>query len=110
MRSWTHLERQRGGFGFLGGPGESQLEIDRRLIGERIAKLKGELDLEAALMGPRPRAEDLEDEPGAVDDLALPGALEVALLYRRHGAIDDGDADLALLDRGAEQLDDAPTQ
>src|SRR5206468_12783983 len=33
VRSWTHLERQRGGFGFLGGPGESQLEIDRRLIG-----------------------------------------------------------------------------
>jgi GTPase len=44
VRSWTHLERQRGGFGFLGGPGESQLEIDRRLIGERIAKLKHELD------------------------------------------------------------------
>ena len=44
VRSWTHLERQRGGFGFLGGPGESQLEMDRRLIGERIAKLKHELD------------------------------------------------------------------
>jgi GTPase len=44
VRSWTHLERQRGGFGFLGGPGESQLEIDRRLIGERIAKLKVELE------------------------------------------------------------------
>jgi GTPase len=44
VRSWTHLERQRGGFGFLGGPGESQLEIDRRLIGERIAKLKGEIE------------------------------------------------------------------
>jgi len=44
VRSWTHLERQRGGFGFLGGPGESQLEIDRRLIGERIAKLKSELE------------------------------------------------------------------
>jgi GTPase len=44
VRSWTHLERQRGGFGFLGGPGESQLEIDRRLIGERIAKLKRDLD------------------------------------------------------------------
>jgi GTPase len=44
VRTWTHLERQRGGFGFLGGPGESQLEIDRRLIDERIAKLK--LDLE----------------------------------------------------------------
>ncbi|HKS89169.1 MAG TPA: GTPase HflX [Stellaceae bacterium] len=44
VRSWTHLERQRGGFGFLGGPGESQLELDRRLIGERIAKLRRELD------------------------------------------------------------------
>jgi len=43
VRSWTHLERQRGGFGFLGGPGESQLEIDRRLITNRIAKLKVEL-------------------------------------------------------------------
>ncbi|WP_193552233.1 GTPase HflX [Oleisolibacter albus] len=44
VRSWTHLERQRGGFGFLGGPGESQLELDRRLIGDRIEKLKRELE------------------------------------------------------------------
>src|SRR5687768_7464788 len=44
VRSWTHLERQRGGFGFLGGPGESQLEIDRRLIGERIARIEAELE------------------------------------------------------------------
>ena len=44
VRSWTHLERQRGGFGFLGGPGESQIELDRRLIGERIVKLKKELE------------------------------------------------------------------
>ncbi|HEX3652378.1 MAG TPA: GTPase HflX [Rhizomicrobium sp.] len=43
VRSWTHLERQRGGFGFLGGPGETQIETDRRLIGERIAKIKREL-------------------------------------------------------------------
>ncbi len=43
VRSWTHLERQRGGFGFLGGPGETQIEADRRLIGERIARLKREL-------------------------------------------------------------------
>ncbi len=43
VRSWTHLERQRGGFGFMGGPGESQIEIDRRLITNRIAKLKEEL-------------------------------------------------------------------
>lgn len=44
VRQWTHLERQRGGFGFLGGPGESQIELDRRLIGDRIAKLKRELE------------------------------------------------------------------
>jgi GTPase len=44
VRSWTHLERQRGGFGFLGGPGETQLEADRRLIEERLAKIESELD------------------------------------------------------------------
>ncbi len=44
VRSWTHLERQRGGFGFLGGPGETQIEADRRLIGDRITRLKLELD------------------------------------------------------------------
>jgi len=44
VRSWTHLERQRGGFGFMGGPGETQIEADRRAIGDRIAKLKRELD------------------------------------------------------------------
>ena len=43
VRSWTHLERQRGGFGFLGGPGETQIETDRRQIRERIARLKREL-------------------------------------------------------------------
>jgi len=44
VRSWTHLERQRGGFGFLGGPGESQIESDRRLIAERIVRIKAELE------------------------------------------------------------------
>ncbi len=44
VRSWTHLERQRGGYGFLGGPGERQLEIDRRIITDRIARLKSELE------------------------------------------------------------------
>ena len=43
VRTWTHLERQRGGFGFLGGPGETQLEADRRMIEERLAKIEGEL-------------------------------------------------------------------
>ncbi|WP_374653037.1 GTPase HflX [Dongia sp.] len=44
VRSWTHLERQRGGFGFIGGPGESQIEMDRRLIDERIVRIKKDLD------------------------------------------------------------------
>jgi GTP-binding protein HflX len=44
VRSWTHLERQRGGFGFLGGPGETQIEADRRLIRERMARIRRELD------------------------------------------------------------------
>ncbi|MEM7191340.1 MAG: GTPase HflX, partial [Pseudomonadota bacterium] len=43
VRSWTHLERQRGGIGFLGGPGETQIETDRRLLSERIDKIKKEL-------------------------------------------------------------------
>lgn len=44
VRSWTHLERQRGGFGFLGGPGETQIEADRRMINERITKIKRQLE------------------------------------------------------------------
>ena len=44
VRSWTHLERQRGGFGFLGGPGETQIETDRRLIAERIARIERDLE------------------------------------------------------------------
>ncbi len=44
VRAWTHLERQRGGFGFLGGPGETQIEADRRVIEERIARIEDELE------------------------------------------------------------------
>ncbi|MFL5121324.1 MAG: GTPase HflX [Microvirga sp.] len=44
VRSWTHLERQRGGFGFLGGPGETQIEADRRLIQERITRIERDLE------------------------------------------------------------------
>ncbi|MEO5773321.1 MAG: GTPase HflX [Sphingomicrobium sp.] len=44
VRSWTHLERQRGGFGFLGGPGETQIEADRRMIRDRMARIKRELE------------------------------------------------------------------
>jgi GTPase len=51
VRSWTHLERQRGGFGFLGGPGETQIEADRRLIRERMARIRRE-----PVAPPRPEA------------------------------------------------------
>ena len=51
VRSWTHLERQRGGFGFLGGPGETQIEADRRLIRDRMARLKKELEQVARTRG-----------------------------------------------------------
>lgn len=44
VRSWTHLERQRGGFGFLGGPGETQIEADRRMIRQRMGKLRRDLE------------------------------------------------------------------
>ncbi|MDQ6964088.1 MAG: GTPase HflX, partial [Mariprofundales bacterium] len=44
VRSWTHLERQRGGFGFMGGPGERQIELDRRMIRNQIKRLRGELE------------------------------------------------------------------
>ncbi|MDD3836881.1 MAG: GTPase HflX, partial [Phenylobacterium sp.] len=43
VRTWTHLERQRGGFGFMGGPGETQIESDRRILAEKIGRLKREL-------------------------------------------------------------------
>jgi GTP-binding protein HflX len=45
VRSWTHLERQRGGYGFLGGPGEAQIELDRRMIDERITAIRKELEV-----------------------------------------------------------------
>lgn len=58
VRSWTHLERQRGGAGFLGGPGESQMEIDRRLIDDRIVRLKKELEQVRRTRGLHRRARD----------------------------------------------------
>lgn len=44
VRSWTHLERQRGGAGFLGGPGETQIELDRRIIDDKIVRIKKDLE------------------------------------------------------------------
>lgn len=66
VRSWTHLERQRGGFGFMGGPGESQLEIDRRLITNRIVKLKAELDQVRRTRGLQREARQRAEHPTIV--------------------------------------------
>jgi GTP-binding protein HflX len=63
VRSWTHLERQRGGFGFLGGPGETQIEADRRLIEERIGKLKRELAQVARRRGLHRQSRQRNDIP-----------------------------------------------
>ena len=56
VRSWTHLERQRGGFGFLGGPGETQIEADRRLIRDRMARLRARTGSGQPHARPAPRA------------------------------------------------------
>ena len=58
VRSWTHLERQRGGAGFLGGPGESQIELDRRLIDDRIAQIRRQLAQVRRTRGLHRRARD----------------------------------------------------
>jgi GTPase len=63
VRSWTHLERQRGGFGFLGGPGESQLELDRRLISTRIIKIKEELEDVRRMRGIHRKRRERAEQP-----------------------------------------------
>ena len=63
VRSWTHLERQRGGFGFIGGPGESQLELDRRLIDQRILKLEKELNNITKMRALHRQARRRQDKP-----------------------------------------------
>ncbi len=72
VRSWTHLERQRGGFGFLGGPGETQIEADRRMIGDRIVRLRKELDQVRRTRGlrlPSGRQTILSDTVGFISEL-----------------------------------------
>ena len=61
VRGWTHLERQRGGIGLRGGPGETQLELDRRLIGQRIKSLKAELEKTRHRRGVQRRARSRKD-------------------------------------------------
>ncbi len=63
VRSWTHLERQRGGFGFLGGPGETQIEADRRVIGERIHNIRKELEQVRRTRGLHRKSREREPYP-----------------------------------------------
>ncbi len=63
VRSWTHLERQRGGFGFIGGPGESQIELDRRLIDQRILKLEKDLKNIAKMRSLHRQARKRQEKP-----------------------------------------------
>ncbi len=63
VRSWTHLERQRGGFGFLGGPGETQIEADRRALDERIVRIKQQLEKVVRTRGEHRRARQRLDHP-----------------------------------------------
>jgi hypothetical protein len=77
----------------------------RPLVGERR-----ELDLQPALMGARPRAEDLEDQTRAIDDLRLPTPLEVTLLHRAERRIDDDEPDLIFADQLAEGFKGAAAQ
>jgi GTPase len=63
VRSWTHLERQRGGLFNIGGPGETQLEIDRRLIGERIIRIKRDLETVRQRRALHRRAREREEQP-----------------------------------------------
>ena len=64
VRSWTHLERQRGGFGFLGGPGEAQIELDRRRIDERIIRIERELEAVKRTRGLHREARERVAYPG----------------------------------------------
>lgn len=66
VRTWTHLERQRGGLGKTGGPGETQLELDRRLIGARIERLKAEIEDVRRTRGLQRRARDRGGLPAVV--------------------------------------------
>ena len=82
---------------FQVGPGADQA---RALVGE-----PGELDLKAALARAGPPGEDLQDQPGPVDDLDLPGLFQVALLDRRQAVVDDGDGRVGRLADRADLLD-----
>ncbi len=93
VRSWTHLERQRGGFGFLGGPGESQIEVDRRQIDERITRIRRELDTVARTRGLHRRARRRVPYP-VVALVGYTNAGKSTLFNRLTGATVDAEAKL----------------
>ena len=87
VRSWTHLERQRGGYGFLGGPGESQLELDRRKITERIARIKEELEEVRRTRGLHREARRLSGSRGSAWPYARIGATTQARPLSEAGSV-----------------------
>ena len=93
VRSWTHLERQRGGFGFLGGPGESQIEVDRRQIDERITRIRCELDTVARTRGLHRQARRRVPYP-VVALVGYTNAGKSTLFNRLTGATVDAEAKL----------------
>ena len=98
VRSWTHLERQRGGHGFLGGPGESQIESDRRQIDERIIRIRRELETVVRTRALHRKARQREPHP-VVALVGYTNAGKSTLFNRLTGAtVDAGDKLFATLD------------
>jgi len=105
VRSWTHLERQRGGFGFMGGPGERQIELDRRMIRQQIKQLEKELDQ----VRTRRATQRAERQRNAIPTVALVGYTNAgkSTLFNRLTSADvhAGDQLFATLDPTLRQVD-----
>jgi len=105
VRSWTHLERQRGGFGFMGGPGERQIELDRRMIRQQIKQLEKELDQ----VRTRRATQRAERQRNAIPTVALVGYTNAgkSTLFNRltSASVHVGDQLFATLDPTLRQVD-----
>src|SRR5205085_9005975 len=104
-RSWTHLERQRGGFGFLGGPGETQIEADLRMIEERIARI--EVELSKVKRARKLHHDSRKRVPYPVAALVGYTNAGKSTLFNRlsHAAVGAGDLLFATLDPTMRRLD-----